>query len=514
MHNKSSTAGKLFQGKRVLILQQRGWGINIGHFIAKRFQAEGARLAAITFKPSAHHFHSSQQEVTYDVLFNNDEVMRNPRAFLGNDDYTIEDINSALGIETIWPLVAASRNHVRSYGPHYYYSSKQNVSDDELILYVKACYKYLKKIIEDFQPDVFITPVFSELPHLMLYHLGKKIGLKAVFVADVKVQGLWITPNDPMESSGRFYHRVDELNGGAVSGNTERAETYIREFRKKLKQPTYLKDASLKLSLFKKIRRELAPFRRIFEWYFVPNTRMDCIPNLGVTLDCRPPHILLRDHYVHKQNVHDANHFPYYPFEKLNKFVYFPLQAEPEAVLDVAAPLFTNQLELARVIALSLPGDYTLAVKDHPAMLGFRSRQYLQKLSQTPNVKLIDYRISSQELLVHSSLVLSPNSTSLAEAAFYRKPAIQFGNQGTTLKLPNVIRHTDVGTLVQVINRELSRDLTFPDYERRLKNYVAAAYDTGYALDYINLWERGDTKDREAIWGMYRDAVGHAVGVM
>ena len=34
------------KGKRILIFQQRGWALTIGHFLAKKLQAEGGRLAA------------------------------------------------------------------------------------------------------------------------------------------------------------------------------------------------------------------------------------------------------------------------------------------------------------------------------------------------------------------------------------------------------------------------------------------------------------------------------------
>ncbi len=505
------TEVKSLSGKRILILQQRGWGTNIGHFLAKRFAAEGARLAAITFKPSAHHFHANQKDVEYEYLVNNDDVMRDPKGYLAGDDYTLEEITGALGVDSIWPLIAASRNHIRSYGERYYYSYRQNVSDEDLVLYAKACYKYLSKLVDEFNPEVFITPVFSELPHLILFHLMRRRGKKAVFIADAKVRGIWIAVNDPAESTGAFYDRVDELNAGAETGNRERARVYIKESREKLKRPTYFEKFFAVASRWKRIRAELAPYRRIFEWYFVKGSRTDCIPNLGATVDCRPPRIILRDHFMHKRYARAAKRFPYHPAEKLGKFAYFPLQAQPEAVLDVAAPLFTNQLELARVIAMSLSGDYTLAVKDHPAMLGLRTPAYLEKLARTPNVKLIDYRVSSQALLMKAGLAVSANSTSLAEAALYAVPALQFGNQGTQLKLPGVVKHTDFGTLAKVIKEQMARKLSGPEYERALENYVAAAYDAGYEIDYIGAWEEGKTAEREKLWTMYRDAAARAI---
>ena len=71
---------------------------------------------------------------------------------------------------------------------------------------------------------------------------------------------------------------------------------------------------------------------------------------------------------------------------------------QPELAIDVLAPFFTNQIEVARLIAMSLPDDYTLVVKDHPIMVGLRRPRYLDKIQKLPNVKLIDYSIKTPDI--------------------------------------------------------------------------------------------------------------------
>lgn len=231
------------------------------------------------------------------------------------------------------------------------------------------------------------------------------------------------------------------------------------------------------------------------------------MPSLGATIDYKPPRIILRDFFANRRYKKFAQNFPYHPLEKLGKFIYFPLQFQPEATIDVQAPYFSNQLETARLVAMSLPGDYTLAVKEHPAMVGHRSPSYLDKFARTANVTLIDHRISSGEVFKQADLIVSPSSTSIAEAAFYNKPAIQLGDLGTTLKLPNVFKHSDMPTLPQKIKEVLKIDLQTPDYERRLENYVAAAYDTGFDFDYFGVWYHGEKEDLEKLWQIYRRGI-------
>ena len=120
-----------FQGKRVLIFQQRGWGMRVGHFLAKKLQTEGAALAAVVFKNSALRFHTRQTEVKYQFLISHDQIMENPKAYLGNDRYTLAEICDDLGIDSIWPYVQSLRHHVRSYADKYYYGYKQQETDEE-----------------------------------------------------------------------------------------------------------------------------------------------------------------------------------------------------------------------------------------------------------------------------------------------------------------------------------------------------------------------------------------------
>ncbi|MFH1522438.1 MAG: hypothetical protein ABIE43_01305, partial [Patescibacteria group bacterium] len=262
--------------------------------------------------------------------------------------------------------------------------------------------------------------------------------------------------------------------------------------------PLYM-ESEKPLSLIKRIRRELFPYKQIWQWYFNKATRANFIKNIDPSVDYRPPKYILRDHYCKKKYSKFAKKFRYYPFKKINKFVYFPLQFTPEGSTDLTCPLFSNQLELARQIAMSLPGDYTLVVKEHPSMVGFRTPSYYEKISRTPNVKLIDYRISADEILKKANLIIGSYSTVLAEAAFYWKPAILLSDVGIFPFFPNVFKHSDILTLSKKIKELLSINLETEKYERQLENYVAAVFDVGFTINYRNIWFKADNKDRNKL---------------
>jgi len=150
-------------------------------------------------------------------------------------------------------------------------------------------------------------------------------------------------------------------------------------------------------------------------------------------------------------------------------------------------------------------------VKEHPGMVGLRPPSYIEKVARTPNVKLIDYRISSEEVLKRADLVISPSGTTIAEAAFLYKPVIQLGNLGTTLKLPNVFPHSDMTTLSAKIKEVLAANLNSPEYERRLENYVSAAYDVGFSLNYLAMWEKRKPEGLEKFWETYKEEIEDAL---
>ncbi|MBI4779210.1 CDP-glycerol glycerophosphotransferase family protein [Candidatus Falkowbacteria bacterium] len=494
------------KNKKILIFQQRGWALNIGHFLAKKFQAEGCSLAAITLKKITHKFIIEQTEVKYAEILNVDDILEYPEKYLGKEKITFTDICRELKLDSVWPLIYADRWLVRSYGEKYYYSYRQHVTDEFIIAYITAHYKALRDLIKSFKPDIIIIATFVYEGHVLLSLLGDKYGIPTISITDSKVPGYNMFARDYLDRGGELILKAKELNKGKTdSANREKARQFISDFKEKFQAPHHLK-RPLEENIFKKIRHELRPLKLIYEWYTKPSTRANRIKTIGPTVDYRPPKLLLRDHFCQKKYLKYAQNFSYYPFEKVGKFVFFPLQFTPEASADLMCPLFNNQVETARQIAMSLPDDYTLVVKEHPDMVGLRSPSYLKTIARTANVKLIDYRISSEEVFKKADLLVANYSTTIFEAAIYGKPAIVLGDTETFKLLPNVINHTDMQTMAAVIKRALALDTSSSEYQRRLENYIAAVFDIGFDFKYMKAWERGG-EDIEELWRLYKNEI-------
>jgi hypothetical protein len=165
------------------------------------------------------------------------------------------------------------------------------------------------------------------------------------------------------------------------------------------------------------------------------------------------------------------------------KFVFFPLQVEPERNVLFGAPLYSNQLDIIEKIAKSLPVDYKLYVKEHPAMKKkhWRKISYYKKILDLPNVKLIHPSVKSSEIMRKSSLILTLNGTSGFEASFYGKPSIVFSDvifsnlswvhrirnlEDLPISILNTIeKKVDVTELNNFINKLITNTFPFDEFK-------------------------------------------------
>jgi hypothetical protein len=120
------------------------------------------------------------------------------------------------------------------------------------------------------------------------------------------------------------------------------------------------------------------------------------------------------------------------------KIVFFPLQVEPESSLQTLAPYFTDQLAIARELALSLPADAVLAVKEHIWQLGRRTRGFYETLRGMPNVVLLAPDIRGTDVIRRSDLICAISGSAAHEAAVLGKPVIYFQAGSPLLALKHV----------------------------------------------------------------------------
>ena len=115
-------------------------------------------------------------------------------------------------------------------------------------------------------------------------------------------------------------------------------------------------------------------------------------------------------------------------FNKNEKYVLVPLHYQPEASTMTLAPFYLEQLTFIKNLSKAIPIDYYLYVKEHPAMLTNRNKDFYKKLKKIHNVKLIDPSLNIHNILPEADAICTITNTTGYEAIIYDKPLFVFGN--------------------------------------------------------------------------------------
>ncbi|MED1441244.1 hypothetical protein FB379_11544 [Aeribacillus composti] len=147
-------------------------------------------------------------------------------------------------------------------------------------------------------------------------------------------------------------------------------------------------------------------------------------------------------------------------------YALYTLHKQPEASIDVLGYRHSNQLELIREIALNLPDNVKLYVKEHSNSLGERSLYFYRKLTKIPNVVLINPFEDTRKLIENSLLVLTVSGTVALEAGIIGKKAVTFSKMFFN-ELNNVFYINDPMDIKKILYCNKKNDKKSPeDYYR------------------------------------------------
>jgi hypothetical protein len=131
-------------------------------------------------------------------------------------------------------------------------------------------------------------------------------------------------------------------------------------------------------------------------------------------------------------------------------FVLFLFQNEPEFSVQMKCKDFNDQGAIARQIALSLPADMKLVIKEHTFLGGHRIDFY-RDLVAMPNVIMAHPGLRAIDLIPKAVATASLASTASLEAAFHGRPAIIFSERSEFSFMPCIRVVNDMARLVEVI---------------------------------------------------------------
>lgn len=116
------------------------------------------------------------------------------------------------------------------------------------------------------------------------------------------------------------------------------------------------------------------------------------------------------------------------------KFIYVPLQNQPECSTSAMGDIFTDQILMIKILRASIPPDWALYVKENPIQWGGprthtgRYAGYYLEIAKMENTRLVPVSTSTFKMIEHAQAVATVSSTAGLEAILRRKPALVFGN--------------------------------------------------------------------------------------
>lgn len=116
---------------------------------------------------------------------------------------------------------------------------------------------------------------------------------------------------------------------------------------------------------------------------------------------------------------------PYSPIGT-KPFCIYALHTQPESSIDVAGSYFSDQIALITYIARSLPASHELYVKVHPTDVDGKPLSFYKRIKRIPGVRLINYDVSSRDLVKKASIVFTLTGTIGYEAGLMGKQVITF----------------------------------------------------------------------------------------
>ncbi len=163
-------------------------------------------------------------------------------------------------------------------------------------------------------------------------------------------------------------------------------------------------------------------------------------------------------------------------------YVLYALHKQPESSVDVMGSYFSNQIELIRSIARSLPATHELYVKEHRNSIGDNTLRFYRQIKGVPGVRIIDPYVDSHLLIEHSDAVVSITGTIAYEAGLFGKPAVTVVPMYFGPLLSTCGCNPYDGSLREILKQliESSARVDPDDVEQRAISFLASVYANSF----------------------------------
>ncbi len=415
----------------------------IAYFLQKQYDAEFYAVIDITNKPKK--FFEQQTLVKFEkVWYFHDYIDPSYRI---NDTHFLKTFEQNYDLN-LWKMLLNERIFYNFFDFHKF-------SESEMLSITEQSGKLFEKILDTIKPDFIISQNPIHFHAELFYQMARKKNVKCLLLSMPKLAGKYLISEQVTKID--YVNNLNEINN-PTNRTFDEILSYLQNKSSDKTVRNYVEGNVNSKFLFLKsgLKYLFSSNSNVYTHYtYYGRTKFNVITKTFKFILQKK----FREFFMKSKLITQI--------EIPTPFVYFPMSVDMERNVLIDAPFYTNQIEMIRIVAKSLPVNYKLVVKENPAQVlrEWRPISDYNKISSIPNVILVHPSVRGQDLIRNSSLVISLAGASPLEANFYGKPSIVFGNVVYSL-LPCVLKVTNLEDLPVLIKTALSKKVETSDLNR------------------------------------------------
>jgi hypothetical protein len=454
----------------------------------KREFPETEFCAFVQMRPGLE-FLNSQKDIAYTSLVLEEDIHKKLYEEKLDHDY-LRWLEKEYGTPNLWPHLYLDRVIMNGQLVREYPYDKPLLSHEDMLRRVQVTAKMIIEFLDREKPDTLVISVIGSVGGSLLYTIAKRRGIKTINIDFVRIHNRMAFSDDYRTLTGTK-KLFEEINKGRVSPEAENAKRFLAKFRDQpapfleISSPSFnnqaLRRANVQFLKPKKLIISICWHLKTFFQDFKKKRNSDYTDIFVWWLSW--------DKFKRKIRGLIGYADLYSAIDTKERFAFYPIHLDPEIATMLYAPYYTNQANLIKQIARSLPFDMKLYIKEHPAMVGYRTRSFYKEILKTPNVKLINPTTNGHDLARLSTLTVTITGTSAWETILFKKPIISFGDVFYN-DIPGVKRCRSFEEFPYLVKEQLEN---WEHDETQLVNYVSALLEDSVPVDYVELWTNAES---------------------
>ena len=437
----------------------------------------------------AENFVRAQKDIHYTELILQEDIHNQYKKEALDIEY-LKKLEAEYGLPNLWQCLAIDRTLMMDIPPkEYSVSPTPPYTHEEMLKILQIQFRTIIDFLNKEKPDFIVGVNIGSIGTMTLYHVAKRMNIKIYTVETGKIDNRVTFSENYKTLSGVEKIIKDIKENNYESPFKKEAENHLKKFRKNPAPPSFAAKEKDK-NFLEKISSIPFKFFRVLKFTLRSTYKYIKNPYKSDISVENPARALINKFKRKIRGLRNLKPLYDKPIRE-EDFAYFPLHFEPEATTLLYAPFYTNQITLLTQIAKSLPVHFKLYVKEHPSMLEYRQTEYYKELKKIPNLKLLNPKTDSLDLIKKSKIVITITGTAGFEASLLKKPVVTFGDIFYN-NLSFVKKCREIENLPNIIKQQLENS----QYDNEeIINFLSAVFEDTLPFDFTDLWAKGDYEE-------------------